>query len=103
MRHGRGTFLTFGKGFFDFTYFGALKIANLGGELFQRAGNYGQCRHVMGVTISLQNLGGYRGGFQSGLLGSSYLPLGIVCSYVLSRFSDRKGLVDHLSNLGLGV
>ena len=58
--HGRGALLTGAERLFDFQDFGALQVAQLGRNPFQRAADQGQGREEGRVTVAGHNLGGNR-------------------------------------------
>ena len=58
VRHGRGAFLALGEAFFGFQHFGALQMAQLGGQALHPAGNEGQGGKKGGMAVALDDLGG---------------------------------------------
>ena len=55
-----GALLLFGEELFGFADFGALEVADLGGDLVERAGEDGEGGDVGGVAVALDYLGGDR-------------------------------------------
>ncbi len=56
VRHRAGAFLFFGEELFGFADLGALKMADLGGDLVEGAGEDGECGDVGGVAVALDYL-----------------------------------------------
>ena len=56
VRHGGGALLLFAEELFRFADFGALQVANLGGDLVQRRGNDGERAEVVRVAVALNDL-----------------------------------------------
>ena len=63
--HGAGALLFFGEELFGFADLGALEVADLGGDLVERAGEDGEGGDVGGVAVALDDLGGDRDGFET--------------------------------------
>ena len=56
VRHRRRTFLFLAERFERFAHFGALQVADFGGDPFHRAAKAGQGEHDDGVAVSLDDL-----------------------------------------------
>ena len=58
VRHGRRSLLLFAEELFGLAHFGALQVANFGGDLVERGGDHGQRREIVRVAIALDDLRG---------------------------------------------
>src|SRR5690606_14507059 len=58
VRHRRGTFLPGGEGFLRFANFGALEVADLGGDLFAERGGQRERGYIGRVAIARDDLAG---------------------------------------------
>src|SRR2546425_1697808 len=65
VRHRRRSFLFFAEILFRFADFGALKMANLGSDFFERAGYHGKSGQISRMAVALNDLRRNCGGFQS--------------------------------------
>src|SRR5581483_8994485 len=61
---------------FGFSYFSSLKVANLGGELVERAGDDRERRQVVGVAVALNHLRRDGSGLQSQALAHLFFEFG---------------------------
>ena len=65
VRHRAGALLFFGEELFGFADLGALEVADLGGDLVERAGEDGERGDVGGVAVALDDLRGDFDGAQA--------------------------------------
>src|SRR2546425_7283284 len=65
VRHRRRSFLFFAEILFRFADFGALKMANLGSDFFERAGYHGKSGQISRMAVALNDLRRNCGGVSS--------------------------------------
>src|SRR5436309_14009885 len=75
VRHRRRSFLFFAEILFRFADFGALKMANLGSDFFERAGYHGKSGQISRMAVALNDLRRNCGGFQSKARADFFLQL----------------------------
>src|SRR5271170_7897809 len=73
--HGRGALLLFAEVLLGLADFGALQVANFDGELVECAGDEGECRDIRRVAVALDDLRGYRRGFEAETLADPLFVL----------------------------
>ncbi len=91
MRHGRRAFLLFAEELFGFTNFGALQMADFGGDLVQRGGDHRQRGHVKSVPVALNDLRRNRGYLQAQPLADFLF----VFRLQVGGVADRAGELAH--------
>ncbi len=98
VRHGGGSLLLFAEEFFGLADFGALQVADLGGDLVQRRGDHGERAEIVRVAVALDNLRGDRGGFQSQARADFFFEFG----REVGEDSDRAGELSYAHVFGGG-
>ena len=96
VRHGGGALLLFAEELFGFADFGALQVADFGGDLVERAGDDGQRGDVGGVAVALDHLRRDGGGFQSQPLADALFELGAE----VGEGADGSGELAHAHVFG---
>ena len=97
--HGAGALLLFGEELFGLADFGALEMADLGGDLVERAGEDGECGDVGGVAVALDDLRCDVDGLEAELGADGLFVLGLE----VAEGADGSGELADAEVFGGGV
>ena len=99
VRHGRGALLLFAEVLLRLAHLGALQVADLDGDLVERAADNRQRGDVGGVAVALDDLRGDGRGLEAEPRADAFFVLGLE----MAEGADRAGELAHAHVFGGGI